>query len=114
MTNGHDSMKLREGSGNPGVQGRWTESREDGGGGVLEHEREGAEQRGGWDGSLRLLNALECAVEGKRGRQGGPMVGAVWRPGTGKKEGARVLWRWARVACIGPRWVGSGGGVAAR
>jgi hypothetical protein len=62
--------------GDPGVRGRWTESWEDGGGGgVLEHGREGVERKGERDDSQRLLTRLRHAAEGKRGRQGGPAVG---------------------------------------
>jgi hypothetical protein len=36
MTGGYSSAEFEEGSGDPSVRGRWTESREGGGGGVLE------------------------------------------------------------------------------
>jgi hypothetical protein len=57
------------------------------------------------------LNALGCATEGKRGRQGDSGVGAVWREGTGKKRGpgavgerlglpASAPGRWVRAAAL--------------
>jgi hypothetical protein len=36
MTSGYSSAEFEEGSGDPSVLGRWTESREGGGGSVLE------------------------------------------------------------------------------
>jgi hypothetical protein len=58
--------KIREGSGNFGIRGWWTESREDrGGGGVLELRREGAEQKRGGEGAARhRVGAGEGAERG--------------------------------------------------
>jgi hypothetical protein len=73
------------------------------------------EERGtGRDGGQRLLNTLGCTAEGKRGRQGGPGVGAAWRAGTGNKEGACARRGTAQADGIGPQLVGVSGGVAAR
>jgi hypothetical protein len=64
------------GSGDFGIRGGWTESREDGGdGGVLELEREGVERQRGAGRRPTLLNALGAA-EGKKGGEGGG-VGSV-------------------------------------
>jgi hypothetical protein len=64
-----DNGKIREGSGDFGVRGRWTESREDGrGGGVLELGREGAERQRGAGRCPTLLNALSARQREKEGR----------------------------------------------
>jgi hypothetical protein len=79
--------KIREGSGDFGVQGRWTESREyGGGGGVLELGREGAERK---KGNGTTAGAFECArrmANGKRRGGGGsvPRGGQEWK----RKRGA--------------------------
>jgi hypothetical protein len=67
------------GSGDFGIRGGWTESREDGGdGGVLELEREGVERQRGSGRRPALLNALGAAEGKKEGRRG---VGSVPRGG---------------------------------
>jgi hypothetical protein len=63
MNDDQGLAEFGEGSSDPSVRGWWTESREDrGGGGVLERGREGAEQKGEWDGGRWLLNALRRAT----------------------------------------------------
>jgi hypothetical protein len=71
---GNDNGQKRTGDrGDPSVRGRWTESREDGGGsGVLERECEGAGRKGERDGGQWLLNALGHVTEGKEGCREGP------------------------------------------
>jgi hypothetical protein len=92
--------------GDPDVRGRRTESRVDGGGGgVLERGCEEAEQIGEQDGDWCLLNMLGRAAEGKRGRQGGPVVGDAWRAGTGRKRGPeRGGGRLQRLASAPSQW----------
>jgi hypothetical protein len=81
---------------------------------VLERWCEGAEQRGERDRDRLLLNVLGRTTEGKRGRQGGPRVGAAWRAGTGKKRGPGHGGGMAWAAGIGPQVVGAGDSVAAQ
>jgi hypothetical protein len=70
----------------PGVQGRRTESRVDGGGGsVLERGSEEVGRKGERDGGRWLLTALGRATEGKRGRQGV----RVWASRGGQKREER-------------------------
>jgi hypothetical protein len=91
--------KIREGSSDFGVRGRWTESREDrGGGGMLELRREGAKRKRGTGWWPVHLNALDARQREKR-RGGGPArrrVGA----GEGAERGRRsTMWAdtaWAR------------------
>jgi hypothetical protein len=69
--------KIREGSSDFGVRGRWTESREDrGGGGMLELGREGAERKRGTGWWPVHLNALDARQREKGGE--GARLGAAW------------------------------------
>jgi hypothetical protein len=52
--------------------------------------------------------------KGEKREAGGSGLGATWRLGMGKKEGAQARWGTAQVAGIGPRPAGAGGGVATR
>jgi hypothetical protein len=54
----------------------------------------------GWQPTA--LNALRRTAEGKRGRQGGPGVGAAWRSGTEKKRGPRCGGGWLGWPASGP------------
>jgi hypothetical protein len=73
-----DSGKIGEGSGDFGIRGMWTESREDGRDiDVLELGREGAEWQRGAGRWPTLLNALDA----RQREKGGEGVGSVPRGG---------------------------------
>jgi hypothetical protein len=119
MNGGHDSAEFGEGSDDPGVLGRWTESMEDeGGGGMLQHGREGAEQKRGmgW-----RPTAFECAwargrgekreaggsgggrhMEGRNGKErGGPGVVGDASGGRHRPPGSGRGWRRCHVTVEG-------------